>query len=152
VGAPLSHVDATRVPAPPLEEIVTAGLRLAHVDATVARTLPIVLSRNRARLRLDVLIRAARDAGEGAALGFFLDLTSELTDDPHLAKSARALEDTRPLHPTYFFTVGSDTLVGGELAASRTPPAGRRWNYLLNMPFDSFETLFRKHSASHGQR
>ena len=143
---------ATDQPAPSLEDLLTLGLQLAHADASLARTFPVVLWRNRARLRWDELSRAARAAGEGAALGFFLDLTAELAADQELARAAASLEDTRSPRPTFFFTGAGDTLVGKELAISRTPPAGRRWNFLLNVPFESFETLFRKHCGAHGSQ
>jgi hypothetical protein len=120
-------------------------LRLAHADASLARTFPVVLWQNRARLRWDELSRAARAAGEGAALGFFLDLTAELAADRELSRAATSLEDARSPSPTFFFTGAGDTLVGKELAERRTPTVARRWRFLMNMPFASFETLYRKH-------
>jgi hypothetical protein len=152
IGAPIV-VQAARTdqPAPPLEELVAAGLRLTHTDASVARAMPIVLWRNRARLRFDELARAARQEGEGATLGLFLDLTSQLTNERDLAELARTLEDTRSPSTTFFFAGAGDTAAGRELAEIRTPAAARRWRFLMNMPFESFETLFRKHSSPDGR-
>src|SRR5450631_3354529 len=70
-GAPIVQAASTEQPAPPLEELVALGLRLTHTDASVARAMPIVLWRNRARLRFDELTRVARLEGEGATLGLF---------------------------------------------------------------------------------
>ena len=100
IGAPIVQVGSADQPPPPLEELVAAGLHLTHSDASVARAMPIVLWRNRAHLRFDKLARAARQEGEGATLGLFLDLTSQLTNDPELAKFARSLEDTRRRRPS----------------------------------------------------
>ena len=152
IGAPIVQAGSTDQLAPPLEELVAAGLHLTHTDASVARALPIVLWRNRARLRFDELARVARQEGEGATLGLFLDLTSQLTNDPELAKVARSLEDTRSPSTAFFFTAAADTVAGRELAEIRTPAVARRWRFLMNMPFDSFETLFRKHSGAHGSQ
>jgi len=33
-----------------------------------------------------------------------------------------------------------------DLARQRTPKEARRWGYLMNMPLDSFGTLFEKHA------
>jgi hypothetical protein len=33
------------------------------------------------------------------------------------------------------------------VAAGRTPPIARAWGYRMNMPIDSFRSLFDKHTA-----
>ena len=114
IGAPIVQAGSTDQLAPPLEELVAAGLHLTHTDASVARALPIVLWRNRARLRFDELARVARQEGEGATLGLFLDLTSQLTND-------RELGEGRPL------TGGHPVSLDGLLLHRRPPtpwPAG----------------------------
>jgi hypothetical protein len=152
IGAPIVQAGSPDQPAPPLEELVAAGLRLTHTDASVARAMPIVLWRNRARLRFDELALAARQEGEGATLGLFLDLTYQLTNDREFAVVAGTLEDTRSRSTTFFFTGAAATVVGRELADIRTPAVAHRWRFLMNMPFESFETLFRKHGGMHGTR
>ena len=152
IGAPIVQDGSTDQLAPPLEELVAAGLHLTHTDASVARALPIVLWRNRARLRFDELAERARHKGEGATLGLFLDLASQLANHPELADVARTLEDTRSPSTTFFFAGAGDTAAGRELAELRTPAAARRWRFLMNMPFDSFESLFRKHSGADGSQ
>jgi hypothetical protein len=144
-GAPLVTTSPTSARTKPsLEEAVVHGLRASHSDASLARTFPVLLWQNRDRLRFPDLLHAARQAGQARTLGFFLDLTAELGGDRRLAQFADELKDRRVRRETFFFDDAEDTLVGKELADLNTPPAGRRWHYLMNMPMDSFETLFRK--------
>ncbi len=99
---------------------------------------------NRDRLRLAELVRRARRAKEGATLGFFLDLTSELAGSRLFAAAHADLRPERPPSETFFFEGAEKSLVGKELTALNTPPVARRWRFLMNMPLDSFETLFQK--------
>jgi hypothetical protein len=99
---------------------------------------------NRDKLRLGDLVRRARRAKEGATLGFFLDLTSELAGSRQFAAAHADLRPDRPPSDTFFFEDAEKSLVGKELAALNTPSVARRWRFLMNMPLDSFETLFRK--------
>jgi len=145
-GAPLV-VSATGKSAravPSLEETLIHGLRVSHSDAAVARTFPVLLWRNRDRLRFPDLVHGAHQAGQGRTLGFFLDLTAELTGDRRLAQLADELKDRRVRRETFFFDDAGNTLTGKELAEVNTPAVGRRWHFLMNMPLDSFETIFRK--------
>ena len=144
MGAPLTRVAVATQRAPDPEQVVVQGLRLAHTDASVARALPVMLWANRDTLRLADLVRRARRAKEGATLGFFLDLTSELAGSRPFAAAYADLRQDRPRAETFFFEGAEKSLVGKELAALNTPPVARRWRFLMNMPLDSFETLFRK--------
>jgi hypothetical protein len=144
-GAPLTRTSSANDRAPDREQVLVEGLRLAHLDASVARALPVMIWKNRDRLRLAELVRRARRANEGATLGFFLDLTSALAGHhPFTAVSADLRKDL-PGRNVFFFSGAEETLVGKELAALNTPDVARRWRFLMNMPFDSFEVLFRKH-------
>jgi hypothetical protein len=138
------RATVTHRPAPDLEQVVVEGLRLAHTDASVARALPVMLWTNRDGLRLADLVRRARRAKEGATLGFFLDLTSELAGSRPFAAANADLKQDRPPSDTFFFEGAETSLVGKELAALNTPPVARRWRFLMNMPLDSFDALFRK--------
>lgn len=110
----------------------------------MARALPVMLWKNRDRLRLTELVRRARRAKQGATLGFFLDLTSELGGSRPFAAVDTDLRHDVARQDNFFFQGAEKSLVGKELAALNTPPVARRWRFLMNMPFDSFETLFRK--------
>jgi hypothetical protein len=103
-----------------------------------------MLWKNRDRLRLAELVRRARRIGEGVALGFFLDLTSELAGIHPFGAATVDLRGDRPRSDAFFFEGAENSLVGKELAALNTPHVARRWRFLMNMPLDSFETLFRK--------
>jgi hypothetical protein len=46
--------------------------------------------------------------------------------------------------PIMFFLEGGDSELERELAELNTPETARRWHYLMNMPFDSFASLFKK--------
>lgn len=129
---------------PALEEIVAAGVALAHRDATVARVLPIVLWKQRGRLDYGRLAREATRRHERHALGFFLELTGELGDEPTLHGAARTLRDRRRRRARLFFDRPHGPL---ELALARekTPRRARRWGYLMNMGHDSFASAFAKH-------
>lgn len=144
LGAPLTGTSSADPRAPDREQVVVEGLRLAHLDASVARALPVMLWNNRDRLRLAELVRRARRAKEGATLGFFLDLTSALAGQKAFSGVSADLRRNLPRHDAFFFSGAEQTLVGKELAALNTPQVARRWRFLMNMPFDSFETLFRK--------
>ena len=144
LGAPLTRAAVANERAPDPEKVVVAGLRLAHADASVARALPVMLWASRDKLRLADLVRRARRAKEGATLGFFLELTSELAGSRPFAAASAALRQDRPPLNTFFFEGAEKSLVGKELAALNTPPVARQWRFLMNMPLDSFEILFRK--------
>jgi hypothetical protein len=144
LGAPLTRAAVADRRAPDPEQVVVEGLRLAHTDASVARALPVMFWANREKLRLADLVRRARRAKEGATLGFFLDLTSELAGSRWFSAAHADLRPDRPRSETFFFEGAEKSLVGKELAAVNTPPVARRWRFLMNMPLDSFETLFRK--------
>ena len=144
MGAPLMRDVATKRRRPAPEQVVVEGLRLAHTDASVARALPVMLWANRDRLRLSELVRRARRAKEGGALGFFLDLTSKLARSRPFAVATQDLKHDRPPTDVFFFEDAEKSLVGKELATLNTPQVARRWRFLMNMPIDSFETLFRK--------
>jgi hypothetical protein len=103
-----------------------------------------MLWKNRDRLRLAELVRRARRTKEGATLGFFLDLTSELAGNHPFAVAIADLKHDRSRTGVFFFEGAEKSLVGKELAALNTPPVAQRWRFLMNMPLDSFETLFRK--------
>lgn len=145
-GAPLvaKASEKSKRGTPTLEESLVQGLRLSHSDASLARTLPAFLWLNRDRLRFANLVHLSRRAGQGRALGFFSDVTAELTGDERFERLADELRDRRVRRDTFFFEGAERTMTGRELAELNTPPAARRWHFLMNMPMESFETTFRK--------
>ncbi len=146
-GAPLvgQSLVAGRVP-PELEKVVVEGLALSRRDASVARALPVLLWRRRADLELAKVRRLAASKGRERVLGFFLDLTARLSGDRRLRNAATTLRRTRPAIRTKFFAEPESRLAR-MVAEERTPPVARAWGYRMNMPMDSFRSLFDKFRA-----
>jgi hypothetical protein len=145
IGAPLygsTAVMAADVPRP--ERVLAEALPLARREAAVARALPVALYRTRKRLDFDLLRRMARERGQGRTLGFFLDLSAELSGDWALAREARPLaaEARFRKRASQFFKVLSAT--ERRLAELKTPPTARRWGFRMNMSADSFASMFSK--------
>jgi hypothetical protein len=142
VGAPVGVLRRTPPPAD-LEATLADGLVLAHRDATLARTLPLVFWRQRDRFDLDRLVAQASRRGERFALGLFLELAGRLGQEPTLVQAARRLQDRRRTAVRLFFTRPHGPFALA-LARRSAPRVARRWGYLMNMPLDSFRTLFDK--------
>jgi len=96
IGTPMDHV------ADPAATLV-AGLRLARVDPSVARSLPIAIHRSWDAVDVRKLAFYAGVAGETQTLGFFLDLTGMLARRPALREAARSYRDRRVRRRREFF-------------------------------------------------
>lgn len=141
LGAPLADAPA-RVPADALEETLVRGVRLAHRDATVARTLPVCLFRLRDRLSAERLHRCALDYGEKPALGFFLDLTAELGHDDRFRAWTERLRDRRRTSASDFFHSANRSVDAKQQAEEKAPACARRWGFHMNMDLDAFRSTF----------
>ena len=142
-GAPLIRTGSGREDLS-LEETLAYGLALARRRPEVARVWPVVLARNRSAVDLGDLTAQAVRLGEKRALGFFLALTGRLLRDPGLSRSERRLRDDRFRRTEDFFLLDHGPRARA-LAARRTPSLARRWHFRMNMPLESFESLFEKH-------
>jgi hypothetical protein len=145
LGAPLygsTAVKASEVPPP--ERVFAEALPLARREAALARALPSALYRARNQLDFSLLRRLAKERGQARTLGFFLDLTAELSGDRSLAREARSLvrEARRRERATQFFKLRSAT--ERRLAELKTPAVARRWGFRMNLSADSFASMFRK--------
>jgi hypothetical protein len=151
-GAPLfgKSLVADRV-APALERVVVDALALCRRDASLTRALPVLLWLRRADLDMTKLRRLAAARRRDRTLGFFLDLTARLSGDRRLRNAAAVLRRARPRALAKFFTRPESALARA-VAEERTPPVARAWGYRMNMPMDSFETLFEKFRAMHHGR
>jgi hypothetical protein len=130
-----------------LEATLARGLKLAHENATVCRALPVVFFKGRQQLVLDRLRFLASRLGEEQTLGFFLDLTSELSGDTRFHQFARKLADRRFSQTRDFFEKKGGRYAQA-LAEANTPKVAKKWRLRMNMGLDSFETLFRKFCES----
>ena len=135
-----ANLDPARVPPP--ETVLADALRLSRESASVARALPLAFWRTRKRLDLDRLLKEGECRGQARVLGFFLDLTSQLSGDLTFHNAARKLR-VRPLsRPAQFFQ--PTTWRERKLAELRTPEVARKWGFRMNMGMDSFESMFAK--------
>jgi hypothetical protein len=142
-GAPLYGSSVVQPDAvPKLEDVLSEGLDLAHRDAAVARALPVVLWSQRERLDLNVLARQARERGLERTLGFFLELTADLSGYDAFRTASDPLRSFVPLVPTDFFEVHGP--LERAAAEANTPPLARQWGYLMNVGMDGFVSLFEK--------
>lgn len=142
-GAPLCAAPV-RGTMPPLEEVLTSALGLAHRDATVARVLPLVFWRQRHHVDHDKLAHAATQRNERHALGCFLELAGRLGGDRSLVRRAQQLRDRRRSRPQPFFTQSRGPMAAAS-ARRNTPPVVRKWGYLMNLGLDSFASAFARH-------
>jgi DNA-binding transcriptional ArsR family regulator len=147
LGAPLVREARSSLMLSPGETMARA-LKLARHHPEVARVWPVVFAKNQAEVTFEELVLVARRTGEKRALGFMLSLTATLLGDSSLQDRAGQLKDRRTRHVEDFFL-----LEHGEraqrLAAANTPPVAKEWLFRMNMPMESFESLFRKFVGSH---
>jgi hypothetical protein len=142
LGAPLAVAgEPAERPAP--EQVLVEGVKLAHRDPAVAKTLPVCLWRNRDKLDPVRLRAGARAAGEKHALGFFLELTTTLSGDKRFARWSRHLRDRRVRRRHDFFDLPGSR-AWKALADRNAPAAAHHWNYRMNMDEETFRSHFRK--------
>lgn len=149
-GAPLAVEGEAK--AVSLTQTIVDGAALAPRDPSVARTLPVLLWRNRTKLDWDELAAEARTRGERQRLGFFLDLTAELSGSQQFKDWSRQLQDHRVKLERDFFRSDGTSPRARALAERRTPAVARRWHYRMNMDLDAFASHFRKFTAHELQR
>jgi len=142
-GAPLygaAALDGRR--APKAEVVLAEGLSASRRDATLARALPVAFWKNRKSLDFVALREEAERRNQTQALGFFLDLTAELSGDARLRRLAARLRAQPPGRAVQFFRPTSAR--ERQLAELRTPEAAKRWGFRMNLPLDSFASMFEK--------
>src|SRR5262249_49168876 len=142
MGAPLAVEPTTEKEA--LDEgTLVDGVKLARRDPVVARALPVCVWHQRDRVDPDRLVAAAREKGEKQALGFFLELTGQLSGDRRFARWAKSLRDRRVTSVHDFFDFPA-AYGSQKLAKQRTPRVAEKWGFRLNMDLETFDSLFRK--------
>ena len=142
LGAPLSGWRPNRRLAP--ETALALALRFASTDASLLRSLPIVLARTWRELDWSKLENSARAQNSLALLGMLTELTASLAGLEELGEKARRW--WRPPRETrHLFRPRND--FDRELAEHRTPPVARKWGFLMNMGEDSFRALYERHAG-----
>jgi hypothetical protein len=142
LGAPVL-VRKPRKTDRPVEQVLIDGVALAHKDPALARSLPVAFYRQRDQVDGDRLAQFARERSEKAALGFYLELTADLSGDRRFRTWAQQLRDRRRSRREPFFY----TLAGTILARARprsNEPLARRWGFSVGMSVDDFRSLFDK--------
>jgi hypothetical protein len=142
LGAPL-RVPATDAPPSRREETLLAGVKLARRDPVVARAIPLCLWHQRDTLDPERLVSTAREQGEKHSLGFFLELTSELSGDRRFARWSRGLKDRRVRTKSDFFHRPT-TKASAELGRRNKFSVAHRWGFTMTADIDSFRSLFDK--------
>jgi hypothetical protein len=141
LGVPLAVEPLDVDPADRVATLVE-GVQLARRDPVLARVLPLGFWHQRDELDGEAVVAAARAAREKRAVGFVLDLTSELSGDPRFRRWARRLVDRRVRSELDFFELPPTTS-----GASRPAPdlaVARRWHYRVNMDLPAFKSQFDK--------
>jgi transcriptional regulator with XRE-family HTH domain len=144
-GAPLYGPEFRPEEVPPPETVLADALVLAHESASVSRALPLAFWKTRDRLDFHGrhgLFKESVLRGQARTLGFFLDLTSQLSGDLVFEEAAKLLKVRDLSRPKQFFS--PTTWRERQLAEMRTPQAARKWGFRMNMGMDSFETMFNK--------
>lgn len=139
-GAPLVGVRPVR--SLPLEELLPRALEVAPEDATILRSLPLVIARNREHIDWSLLHAESVRVGQVAATGMLLEMTAKLLDDGDLERHAAAFA-VPTAEPTHFFRPRGP--FDERLARSRTPAIARKWGFWMNMPEESFRSHLEKH-------
>ena len=125
------------------ETALVQALGFAKENATLLRSLPVVLARTWRDLDWDELERGARARGHLALLGMLTELTASLANVAGLREKAQRWwhppRETRHLfRPRNAFDK--------ELAERHSPAVARKWGFLMNVGEDSFRTLYERHA------
>lgn len=129
----------------PLEEALVRGLGLAHHDATVLRTLPVVFAKNEHQIDWPALRNLAYRHKRRPELGMVVEITAHLLGRDDLRHHIEGLNDARLKRKRYFFEPQSS--FEKTAAAKNSPPAALRWGFYLNMGEEAFRATLEKHLA-----
>ena len=139
LGAPLRGVDPVDVPKNEEMSVLVRGVSLARRDPVVARCLPLCFWKLESRLDVKALEALTTSRPEEKhALGFFLQLTGELSGDRRFIGLAEPLHDLRMKTKRDFF------LTPVRRSTSRDFPLAAAWGFKMNTDFESFRMLFEK--------
>jgi transcriptional regulator with XRE-family HTH domain len=145
-GAPLyGSTKVSPQTLPGFEVVAAEAVKTSRIDATIARALPSLFWKNRERIDWKLLREEAERWGQSNALGFFLDLTAQLSGDMVFNREANKLFHSHSTkRSTQFFQ--PTTAIERQLAELKTPKVARRWGFRMNMGLDSFASMFEKAS------
>jgi DNA-binding transcriptional regulator YhcF (GntR family) len=130
-------------------EAVVRGLELAQQDARVGSVFPVLINKVFNELEKDNLVDLAKELGHHKVLGFFLELTSEITNNPEMKNLAEQLFDKRwkkvsdLFHPAHKH---KRSQLEENLTDLKTPRLAKKWNFRMLTTLDDFKANFRKHA------
>lgn len=146
LGAPIFGEE---VPVDDRERALVEGVALSHQSGTIASVLSVVFYMQRDAMDPEKLVFWAKRYGEKQALGFFLDLTGELSGDARFSKWAEKLHDRRwRKKMTYLFHGDDHSELSREITERNTPLLARKWHLLANMTMDDLVRTFKKHTQN----
>lgn len=127
-----------------LETALVAGVMLSHDDATVSSVLSLVFFKQVDKLNFAKLVEVAKSVNEANALGFYLDLTTEVSGEQRFRQATLMLDASKsPTNQDFFPEFKSS--FSRKLADMRTPTLARKWGFRMNMPTEVYEDTFKKH-------
>ncbi len=126
------------------EETIAAALSLSHRNPTLARVLPLVFFKHKEELNFWRLRRLSENFHEEITLGFFLDLTAELSGNRRLSHLSKPLKKMRPQKMIPFFINENQGKYATLLATSKTPLVAKNWGFQMNMDLSTFQSHFDK--------
>ena len=129
------------------EETLARALKLTRQNPTVARVYPLALYNHADHLDFEALKAASLKQGEKKTLGFFLDLTSELSHQARFHEMAKDLADRRFKRDESFFLSQPKTKYAKKLESRNTPAVAKRWHFRMNMDLENFRSHFDKFAA-----
>ena len=142
LGAPLL-LDAAPSPMPQLEKVFAQGVQAARRDASIARSLPVFIWKNRALLQPSLLLQETRRLDQRQTVGFFLELTGILGGDEALIRLSERLRDGRIRKDRDFF-VHAQSTYAQNIAKERTPALAKKWHLTMNLSLETFASTFRR--------
>lgn len=144
LGLPVNAAKRPPKPNTSLEALFASACNLARDDASVARALPVLLSRFRNELNYELLQSECKSLGQKHTMGFFLQLSGHLSGDKELEREAERFRDHRRTKLSHFFNSPSKLALRN--AEEKTPDLAKNWAWLMNMSMDSFTSTFDKFS------
>lgn len=142
LGLPVSAGKIAPEAGVAVETLLVEAANLASEDASVARSLPVLLHKLRDTLDFDTLKHESWKMGNKHRVGFFLELAGKLGSDRLLTEAAGDFMDHRYKVPKQFFH--KQSRLSEQAAEMRTPDLARKWGWRMNMGFDAFESTYKK--------
>lgn len=139
-GAPLSNPGVAGLDLT-LEQALAEGLSLARRFPYVAQVWPVVYVLNQTQVDLDRLETMAVDAGHGNTLGFFLNVSRLLTDNPVPTDHELRLTLGRSGRPEEFFLQEHGPLLRA-LVEKRSPQVAKDWDFRMLTTMEHFQETF----------